>query len=91
MRVFPGKASLIRPPLDTSYDLGGGRIANERREMVEHANHWKPWIAGGVDVHVGPGDHDSMVLEPSVRVLAAKVRAALEDAQREKPEESEAA
>jgi thioesterase domain-containing protein len=44
-------------------------------------------VAGGIDVHVVQGDHDSMVLEPSVRVLASRVRAALADAQQTKPEE----
>jgi thioesterase domain-containing protein len=29
-----------------------------------------------------PGDHDSMVLEPNVRVLAARLRAALDEAER---------
>jgi thioesterase domain-containing protein len=44
-------------------------------------------VRGSIDVQVVPGDHDAMVLEPSVRVLAARVRAVLEAAQRSKPDE----
>jgi acyl transferase domain-containing protein/thioesterase domain-containing protein len=87
MPVHSGKVILFRPPLDTRHPLGGGRIANRRRELIDHANHWKPYVSGGIDVRVVPGDHDSMVLEPSVRVLAARVRECLEDAQRAKAEQ----
>ena len=87
MRVYPGKVLLFRPPLDEVHDLGGGRIANSKRQLIDHQNFWQPWVAGGIDVHVVQGDHDSMVLEPSVRVLASRVRAALADAQQTKPEE----
>jgi len=87
MRVYPGKVQLFRPPLDQCHDLGGGKWANRKRERIDHQNFWQPWVAGGIDVHVVPGDHDSMVLEPSVRVLASRVRAALEDVQHAKPEE----
>jgi thioesterase domain-containing protein/NAD(P)-dependent dehydrogenase (short-subunit alcohol dehydrogenase family) len=90
MRVYPGKVLLLRPPLDQCHDLGGGRFANHARELVDHQNFWGPWVTGGIDVQVVPGDHDSMVLEPSVRVLASRARAALEDAQRRKPAEDDA-
>ena len=88
MKVFPGKILLFRPPLDARHDLGDGRFANSKRERIDHQNFWQPWARGGVDVHVVVGDHDSMVLEPSVRILGARVRAALEGAQRDKPEEA---
>jgi acyl transferase domain-containing protein len=87
MRPYPGKVMLFRPPLDEAHPLGDGRIANSKRELIDHQNFWQPWIAGGIDVQVVQGDHDSMVLEPSVRVLASRVRAALADAQQTKPEE----
>lgn len=89
MRVYPGKIQLFRPPLDTAHDLGGGRMANTERDLIDHYNWWQPWAAGGVEVQVVPGNHDSMVLEPSVRVLASRVRAAIEDAQRRKSEDGE--
>jgi thioesterase domain-containing protein/NAD(P)-dependent dehydrogenase (short-subunit alcohol dehydrogenase family)/acyl carrier protein len=90
MRVYPGKVSLFRPPLDASHRLSGGRVANAQRELVEPQNFWRPWVGGDIDVQVVPGDHDAMVLEPSVRVLAARVRAALEAAQPNKPHEESA-
>ena len=87
MRVYPGKVSLFRPPLDASHRLSGGRLANAQRELVEPQNFWRPWVSGDIDVQVVPGDHDAMVLEPSVRVLATRVRAVLEAAQRKLDEE----
>jgi thioesterase domain-containing protein len=89
MKPYPGHVQLFRPPLDARHDLGGGRFANSKRERIDHQNFWAAWVSGGIDVHVVPGDHDSMVLEPSVRVLGARVRAVLEDAQRIKPEPPE--
>jgi thioesterase domain-containing protein len=90
MRIYPGDVSLFRPPLDASHRLSGGRVANVRRELVDAQNFWRPWVAGKIDVQVVPGDHDAMVLEPSVRVLAARVRAVLEAAQRSKPDRENA-
>ena len=88
MKVYPGKILLFRPPLDACHDLGNGRFANSKRERIDHLNFWQPWARGGVEVQVVVGDHDSMVLEPSVRILGARVRAALEGAQRDKPEDA---
>jgi thioesterase domain-containing protein len=79
--LYPGKLVLFRPPLDSAHPLPGGRMASAARVIVDAHNHWKPFVAGGIDVHVVPGDHDNMVLEPNVRVLAQKLRACLEDAQ----------
>jgi thioesterase domain-containing protein len=62
-------------------------MASAERVLVDGHNHWKPYVTGGIDVHVVPGDHDSMVLEPNVRVLAEKLRTCLEDAQGAKSEE----
>jgi acyl transferase domain-containing protein/thioesterase domain-containing protein len=84
--VYSGKLVLFRPPLDAAHPLPGGRVASSERVIVDAHNHWRPFVSGGIDVHVVPGDHDSMVLEPNVRVLAEKLRACLEDAQRSKSE-----
>jgi thioesterase domain-containing protein len=70
---------LFRPALDRTYDLGGGRFANKARELVLPDNGWTPFVADLKVVEV-PGDHDSMVLEPNVRSLAAQLRAALQGA-----------
>ena len=42
---------------------------------------WSEWAAGGVDVHVVPGNHATMVYKPHVEVLAERLRACLDQAQ----------
>src|SRR5208283_305577 len=42
---------------------------------------WSEWAAGGVDVHVVPGNHATMVYKPHVEVLAEKLRACLDQVQ----------
>ena len=75
----PLATALFRPALDRAYDLGGGRFANTARELVLPDNGWTPYVADLRVVEV-PGDHDSMVLEPNVRSLAAQLRQALQAA-----------
>jgi thioesterase domain-containing protein len=43
---------------------------------------WNEYACDGLEVHVVPGDHTSFRDEPNVRVLAAKLAACLERAQR---------
>jgi acyl transferase domain-containing protein/thioesterase domain-containing protein/NADP-dependent 3-hydroxy acid dehydrogenase YdfG len=74
---YPGRMLLFRPPLHPAYVLGPGRMLNEHRGFLYEDNGWTPYV-GGLEVHETPGDHDSMVLEPNVRALAARLRAALE-------------
>lgn len=75
---------LFRPPLPKVYDLGDGRYLNHDRELVYEDNGWSE-VCAQVEVHEVPGDHDSMVLEPNVRVLATKLRSILDDAERRTP------
>jgi thioesterase domain-containing protein len=82
----PLEVTLFRPKLDRSHVLGKGRVANAERELVYHDNGWTPWVST-VAVHEVPGDHDSMVLEPNVRVLAARLRGIIEDVEDERGEE----
>ena len=42
---------------------------------------WSEWAAGGVEVHVVPGNHANMVYKPNVEVLAQKLRACLSQMQ----------
>jgi len=81
LRPYQGPMTLFRPPLDRSFVLPGGRLANDYREIQDHANHWTPYAQGGIEVIEVPGDHDTMVLEPHVRVLGNKVRQVLHHAQ----------
>ncbi|MCB9656332.1 MAG: KR domain-containing protein [Sandaracinaceae bacterium] len=71
---------LFRPVLPVAYDLGNGRRINHERSYVYEDNGWSPYVRA---VHVSevPGDHDSMVLEPNVRVLARQLRAVVEAAE----------
>jgi thioesterase domain-containing protein len=81
LHYYPGVITLFRPRLDEAYVLGGGRVLNSQREFVYPDNGWSPY-ADRVDVFEVPGDHDSMVLEPNVRVLVQKLRACLTAAER---------
>jgi thioesterase domain-containing protein len=38
---------------------------------------WSKWAAEGVDVHVVPGNHASMVYKPHVEILAQKLNSCL--------------
>ena len=79
--IYKGNVVLFRPALDEAYALQPGRVVNIDGGFVDHANYWGEFVAGGIDVEVVTGDHDSMVLEPHVRALAAKLRVRLETAQ----------
>ncbi|MEO6711554.1 MAG: KR domain-containing protein, partial [Planctomycetota bacterium] len=78
LRPFPAAVTLFRPRLDVAHILGPGRITNSRREFIFADNGWGEFAAR-VDVHEVPGDHDSMVLEPNVRVLAAALRKCIQE------------
>lgn len=81
LRPYSGKMTLFRPPIDTTFKLPGGVIADCYREIQDPYNHWTPFAKGGIDCFEVTGDHDSMVLEPHVRVLGDKVCQVLSDAQ----------
>jgi len=72
---------MLRPPLRLRYEVGNGRFVNEDREYVDPDNFWRPHVPSMEVIEV-PGDHDSMVLEPNVRVLVVRMRRVLEDAER---------
>ncbi|MFN3685732.1 type I polyketide synthase [Salinarimonas sp.] len=67
-----GPALLFRPPLDERYRVTGGRFVGRHREFVHSDNGWTRF-APALCVEEVPGDHDSMVLEPNVRILAARL------------------
>ncbi len=81
LRPYQGKITLFRPKLDLKYPLSGGRVVSSELEFVVPDNGWTPWTAS-LEVHEVPGNHDSMVLEPNVRTLAAKLAACIEAAER---------
>lgn len=73
-----GRVVLYRPPLDRHWKVTGGNWVSRGREYVFHDNQWTQF-APRLEVVEVPGDHDSMVLEPNVRVLAARLRRLLAD------------
>ena len=74
-----GRVVLYRPPPDRHWKVTGGNYVSRAREYFFEDNQWTPF-APRLEVVEVPGDHDSMVLEPNVRVLAARLRAALAEA-----------
>jgi thioesterase domain-containing protein/acyl carrier protein len=77
MRRYAGHMHLFRPKLDQAYVLGPNRVLNTEKRWVQPDNAWGSWV-GSMDVVEVPGDHDSMVLEPNVRVIAARLRELLD-------------
>ncbi len=75
-----GATVLFRPPLDRHWQVSGGKWVSRAKEYVLPDNDLTRF-APALQVVEVPGDHDSMVLEPNVRVLAAAMKAALAGAE----------
>ncbi|MCX6520258.1 MAG: SDR family NAD(P)-dependent oxidoreductase [Actinobacteria bacterium] len=73
VRHHPGTVTLFRPKLSPTHVFGPDRMINRDKRFIYADNGWTSY-SDRVDVFEMPGDHDSMVLEPNVRVLAAKMR-----------------
>ncbi|SDI80618.1 type I polyketide synthase [Salipiger marinus] len=80
VRPWDGRLVLYRPPLMGKWTVAGGRRVSSERAYVLPDNDWGQHVPH-VEVHEVPGDHDSMVLEPNVRVLAALLREAIAGAE----------
>ena len=87
---WDGPLTLFRPPLMGKWQVAPGRLVNADRHYVIHDNDWTRW-APQVEVIEVPGDHDSMVLEPNVRVLAARMKRCIETAEQARPDASQTA
>ncbi|MGL6211275.1 MAG: type I polyketide synthase, partial [Paracoccaceae bacterium] len=74
-----GQTVLFRPPLDKHWQVTGGAWVSRAKEFVYPDNDLTQF-ATQLQVIEVPGDHDSMVLEPNVRVLAARMRRIIEGA-----------
>ncbi len=81
MSPWDGPLTLFRPPMRGLWEVAQGRLISQHRTYVLPDNEWSPW-APRLQVIEVPGDHDSMVLEPNVRVLAARMRRVIEAAER---------
>ncbi len=80
-KPYHGPVLLLRPRLEIAYRITGGRDLNSERGLVRADNGWSRFSAD-LSIREVPGNHDSMVLEPSVRVLAGHLRAELTRADR---------
>ena len=67
---------LFRPPLDRKWQVTGGNWVSVAKEYVFDDNDLTQ-CAPNLEVIEVPGDHDSMVLEPNVRVLASRMKAVI--------------
>jgi thioesterase domain-containing protein len=73
--------TLFRPKLNPTHVFSGDRQINGERRFLTYDNGWGAF-ADHVEVNEVPGNHDSMVLEPNVRVLAGRLRAKIIEAER---------
>lgn len=73
VQPWDGRVRLFRPPLRGKWQVSGGQWVNGERSYVLPDNDWSGHVAD-LEVFEVPGDHDSMVLEPNVRVLAARMK-----------------
>jgi thioesterase domain-containing protein/acyl carrier protein len=79
VKPYAGSVTLFRPKPAVFYRLSGGRCLRENRAILLPDNGWSEHV-GALRVSEVPGDHDSMVLDPYVRVLAERMRAVVADA-----------
>lgn len=75
-----GATALFRPALDRRWQVTGGRWVTSAREFVFDDNDLGRF-APTLQVVEVPGTHDSMVLEPNVRVLARRMAALITQAE----------
>lgn len=80
-RRHDGVISLFRPKLAIANVFGPDRMIDLGKRFLYPDNGWTPFC-DRVDVFEVPGTHDSMVLEPNVRVLAARIRTEIDAAER---------
>ncbi|MCP5074585.1 MAG: KR domain-containing protein [Rhodobacteraceae bacterium] len=81
LKPWNGPLVLLRPPLVGHWQVSDDRWIDSQRAYVFEDNDWSGWVPG-IQVFEVPGDHDSMVLEPNVRVLAARMKTSIESAER---------
>lgn len=84
-RVAPwnGPITLLRPPPNGRWEVAPGRWVNDERAYLSPDNDWTQF-APALEVLEVPGDHMTLVLEPNVRVLAARLARVLAAADRTK-------
>ena len=76
-----GATVLYRPPMDLKWKVTGGRWVCDTKEYVYPDNDWTQF-APDLEIVEVPGDHNSIVLEPNVRVLASHMAKSIAAAER---------
>ncbi len=69
LRHYPGRITLFKAGQELAATLSEPTLG------------WSQWAAAGVEVHIVPGNHATMVYKPHVEVLAEKLRACLDQVQ----------
>ena len=82
MQNYSGRVTLFRPKLSPSYVINAERWIDDQDKYLFHDNGFGKY-SGDLEVFEMPGDHDSMVLEPNVRVMARRLRKLIERAELE--------
>ncbi|MBO9423178.1 SDR family NAD(P)-dependent oxidoreductase [Labrenzia sp. R4_1] len=77
VRPYNGRVVLYRPKAEVLYKISGGRRLQDGLNILREDNGWSPFVSELSIVEV-PGDHDSMVLNPNIQVLASRMRKSLE-------------
>jgi thioesterase domain-containing protein len=77
VRPYSGPVVLYRPKTNVLYRISGGRRLQDGLNILREDNGWSPFVSELSIVEV-PGDHDSMVLNPNIQVLASRMRKSLE-------------
>jgi len=81
LRPWKGAITLFRPPLDLHWKVSQGNWVTQEKEYAYADNQWTPY-APQLQVIEVPGDHESMVLAPSVTVLAQELSEVIAEALR---------
>lgn len=79
IKPYAGSVLLLRPRLQVAYRLQDGTLLHADRNILRPDNGWSPFVQD-LSIREVPGDHDSMVLEPSVRILSKYMRDSLNSA-----------
>ncbi len=74
---WDGPLTLFRPPLLARWEVAPGRLVDKHKHYMFPDNGWARYTPS-LEIFEVPGDHDSMVLEPNVRVLASRIKRVLE-------------
>lgn len=80
LESYSGEVHLFRPKLDLRFKVGDDLWVTSAMEYAFADNQWSPFVEQ-LHIHEVPGDHDSMVLEPNVRVMAARLREIIQRAE----------